>query len=76
MRDQKEIIKLANTVKNEAQNLPEENDFGESNEDMIEELSERARQLYAAAGGHDDEVNDLDVIAWLNGESSELDVYI
>lgn len=75
MRGQKEILRLANTVKNEAQNLPEENDFGESNEGMIEELLERARQLYSAAGGHNDEIEDQDVVAWLNGDESELDVY-
>tara|TARA_R110002153_G_C12916313_1_gene454126 strand:+ start:246 stop:476 length:231 start_codon:yes stop_codon:yes gene_type:complete len=75
MRTQKEIISLANTVKNEADNLPEESNFDESNEEEIELCFEMARQLYAAAGGHTDEVTNVEVINWLDGKSSELNVY-
>jgi hypothetical protein len=76
MRTQKEIIHLANTIKNETENLPEESNFGESNQESIELSFETARQLYAAAGNHMNEVTDFDVKNWLDKKPSELDDYI
>ena len=58
-----------------AKNLPDESYFGESNADSIEWSLEVSRQLYAAAGGHDDEVTDTEVKRWLDGEVSDLSDY-
>jgi hypothetical protein len=74
-KTQIEIINLANTIKNEAQNLPDESESGECNAESIEWSLEVARQLYAAAGGHIDEVEDAEVKRWLDGESSDLSDY-
>ena len=72
-KSRNEIINLANTIKNEVDNLPEENAFGEDNTEIIEEGEETYRDLYRVAAG--DEPQTDDVKRWVNGESSELDVY-
>lgn len=76
-RTQQEIINAANTLKNQADELPEFSHFdGTDNSDDIEWMHEAARQLYRAAGGNIDELEGSEgeaVKAWLNGEAGELD---
>ena len=75
MRPHDEITDLAKTLHTEACSLPEENAFGGNNSDSITELLDLSRQLYAAAGGNMASVSSSAVIAWLEYEPSELDIY-
>ena len=75
-RTQQEIIGLANTIKSSAQNLPAVSVFGDDNEEEIEYLLDVSRQLYAAAGGRQDEVDNEEVQRWLAGELSELEDFL
>tara|TARA_R110002096_G_scaffold423876_1_gene631399 strand:+ start:23 stop:259 length:237 start_codon:yes stop_codon:yes gene_type:complete len=72
-KTQQEIIKAANTIKNQADNLPEESSFGDCNLDEIDEYREMARQLYCAANGDLSEVNNFEVKLWLDGKPTDLD---
>lgn len=73
MKTKQQIIKLANTIRTEADNLPEFSCCGDDNSESVEELLEIYHDLYSAAGCN--KPKNTEVRCWINGDPSGLDDY-